>query len=257
MAQPISQIFFKKNLPLLSKKGRDESSLFIVEGEKFAAEISSEWSISYFIVSDEFFQEHDLSVYENKASVYIAPDHLYKKLSGTVTPQGVMAVCEKKSFCLENVIRDGCLLLLCEQLSDPGNVGALIRTSDAANASGIILTQGSADLYSPKVIRASAGSVFHIPCVEEADALYTVRFLKSMGIVIAAAHLKGNVSPYSMNMRQSCCILIGNEARGLSPEITEQADILLKLPMNPRAESLNAAAAGSILLYEAVRQRGL
>ena len=154
------------------------------------------------------------------------------------------------------MITEDCLLLFCEAISDPGNVGALIRTANAAGAAGVILTSGCADLYSQKVIRATAGSIFRIPCVEASDALFVTDYLKSRRVNLAAAHPRGNVSLYSADLRHACCIMIGNESRGLSPEISAKADLTIKIPMKAGAESLNAAAAGSIMLYEAVRQKG-
>ena len=255
MVQPVTQGFIKKNLPLLSRKGRIERGLFIVEGEKFTSEIPGEWPIECFIISKTFSLKHNLAVFQKKAPVYIAQDYQYKRLSDTVTPQGIMAICKKRPITLESILNGSCLLLMCDSLSDPGNVGALVRTANAAGASGVILTHGSADLYCPKVIRASAGSIFQIPCFEETETPAAIRQLKSRGIILAAAHLKGGCSPYKTDMTQACCIIIGNEARGLSPAISAQADILIKIPMKGNTESLNAAAAGSILLYEAVRQR--
>ncbi|MDR1558516.1 MAG: RNA methyltransferase [Clostridiales bacterium] len=255
MAQIISQKYIKKTLTLLREKGRDKTNLFIVEGEKFISEIPDGWPVECFIVSAEFAGKHDLNIYESKARVYIAADYQYKKLSDTVTPQGVMAVCAKRAYTLCRVTAENSLLLLCESVTDPGNVGALIRTADAAGAAGVILTRGCADLYSPKVIRASAGSLFHLPCVTDMDAMTAARFLKERGVILAAAHLKGDTIPYNADLSRACCIMIGNEARGLSPELSAQADVLTKIPMIGKAESLNAAAAGSVLLYEAVRQR--
>jgi len=255
MTQTASLNFIKKNLPLLSKKGRDDTGSFIVEGEKFVSEIPRDWSIAYYIVSESFAKKHDISACGVRAGIYLAQDRLYKKLSDTVTPQGIMAVCEKKPSSIEQIAANGSLLLLCEGLADPGNIGALIRTAAAAGAGGVILTKGCADLFSPKVIRASAGSLFNIPCAEMEDALSAARFLKNKGIILAAAHLKGKTSLYNADMTKALCIMIGSEARGLSPEISALADILIRIPMNSKTESLNAAAAGSILLYEAVRQR--
>jgi len=255
MVRAASQSFIKKNLPLLGKKGRDESGLFIAEGEKIVSEIPADWHIIYFIISEGFAQKHNIPSYESVADIYIASDRLYEKLSGTVTPQGIMAVCEKKHAAMEGFMGEGCLLLLCEDLADPGNVGALIRTAAAAGATGVILTKGSADPYNPKVIRASAGSFFHIPCAEGVDSQYAAGYLKERNITLAAAHLKGAVIPYDADMTKAFCIMIGNEARGLSNGISALADILIRIPMNAETESLNAAAAGSILLYEAFRQR--
>ena len=256
MAKLAFNNLIKKTLTLLSKKGRDESGLFLIEGERFVSEIPHKWPVEYFIISESFARKHDLSVYEKKARVYIIQDYQYKKLSDTVTPQGIMAICRKQEHTLENLKIENCLLLLCEALADPGNAGMLIRTANAAGASGVILTGGCAELYSPKVIRAAAGALFHIPCIEKSDALDVIHFLKRQHVILAAAHLKGCITPYNTDMKRACCIMIGNEASGLSPELTAQADIIIKIPMKANAESLNAAAAGSILLYEAVRQRG-
>jgi len=254
MVKLISQNLIKKTLPLLTKKGRDKSSLFIVEGKKYVSEIPDNWSIEFYVVSDSLAHS-DLSVYENKACVYIAKDYQFKKLSDTVTPQGVMAICNKQPRNVEDMLNGTSLIMLCEALSDPGNVGTLIRAANAASATGVILTQGCADLYNPKVIRAAASSIFHIPCIEVVDALEIAKLLKNHHICLAGAHLNGSATPYSVNMTNPICIMIGNEAHGLTPEMSAQADILIKIPMKANSESLNAASAGSILLYEAVRQR--
>jgi len=249
------QEFIKKNLPLLNKNGRDESGLFIVEGEKFVSEIPRSWGVKYYIVSNKFRQTHSLAGFEARAGVYAVQDWQYEKLSDTVTPQGIMAVCEKKRVSLSDLLSARPLVLLCESLSDPGNVGTMIRTAAAAGASGVILTKGSADLYGPKVIRASAGAFFHINCVDGADALPAALFLKERHVVLSAGRLNGETSPYDADMTAASCIMIGNESHGLSPELSALADIRVKIPMNPAVESLNAAAAGIVLLYEAVRQR--
>jgi len=254
MIKEISQNFIKKNLPLLTKKGRSESNMFIIEGEKYVSEIPIGWTVECYIIS-ESFAHNDISAYEKRACVYIAKDHQYKKLSDTVTPQGIMAICKKQIHTVNNMVADACLLLLCEAVSDPGNVGTLIRTANAAGASGVILTQGCADLFNPKVIRASAGALFQIPCIVNEDALKVTNFLKSNNILLAAAHLKSDASPYCVDMTKAICIMIGNESLGLSGKISAQADISVKIPMKANAESLNAASAGAVLLFEAVRQR--
>jgi len=254
MIKEISQNFIKKNLPLHTKKGRSESNMFIVEGEKYVSEIPIEWTVECYIISESFTQ-NDISAYEKRACVYVAKEHQYKRLSDTVTPQGIMAICKKQIFTVSNIDTDSCLLLLCEALSDPGNVGALIRAANAASASAVILTQGCVDLYNPKVIRASAGALFHIPCLVEEDAIEVTSFLRKHNVLLAAAHLKGDASPYYVDMTKAICIMIGNESFGLSSKISALADISVKIPMKANAESLNAASAGAVLLFEAVRQR--
>jgi len=254
MIKEISQNFIKKNLPLHTKKGRSKNNMFIVEGEKYVSEIPIGWTVECYIISENFAHK-DISVYENRACVYVAKDHQYEKLSDTVSPQGIMAICKKQVLTVDSIVNDTCLLLLCEAVSDPGNVGTLIRSANAAGASGVILTQGCADLFNPKVIRASAGALFHIPCIVDEDALEITSFLKNHKILLAAAHLKSDISPYCVDMTKATCIMIGNESFGLSNNISAQADVSVKIPMKANAESLNAASAGAVLLFEAVRQR--
>jgi len=176
-------------------------------------------------------------------------------MSDTVSPQGIMAVCEKRSFTLDDISGENPFLLIGERLSDPGNIGTLIRSAAAAGASGVILSVGSGDIYNPKVVRAAAGATLRIPIIEGADLLELIPSLKRQGIAILAAHLKGAVLPYEVDLRQSLGILIGNEASGLSEEISALSTACIKLPMAPDVESLNASVAGGILLYEVVRQR--
>jgi TrmH family RNA methyltransferase len=253
--QQASLNFIKKLQPLRTAKGRAEHSLFIAEGERFVREIGPEWQIKCYVVSESFAGDRDLTCLENRAPLYEAADKLFGKLSDTLTPQGVLAVCGMRAFTVESMIKPGCLLLLCEQLADPGNMGTLIRTADAAGADGVILSKGCVELYNPKVIRASAGSVFHLPCAAEVDAPECVRSLRARGIKTAAALPRAQELAYGADLRGPVCVMIGNEAHGLSDGLASLADLRVRLPMSRRTESLNAAAAGSILLYEAVRQR--
>lgn len=178
-------------------------------------------------------------------------DKRFASLSDTINPQGIFAVCEKRTFTLH----DKSFLLLGERLADPGNIGTLIRTAAAAGACGVILSEGSGDIYNPKVIRAAAGAFLRIPVIDSADFPKLIPQLKTEGLTFLAAHLQGAVLPYSLDLRGNLGILIGNEAHGLSDEVSALADFRVKLPMQAGVESLNASVAGGLLLYEVVRQR--
>ncbi|MCL2398606.1 MAG: RNA methyltransferase [Defluviitaleaceae bacterium] len=193
--------------------------------------------------------------FDFRAPILTVSDSRFLSLSDTTTPQGIMAVCEKHTFTFDHLLKENSFLLIGECLSDPGNIGTLIRTAAAAGASGVVLSAGSGDIYNPKTIRAAAGAVLHIPVVEDADLPKVISFLKHQNILIIATHLCGSVLPYELDLCQSCAILIGNEAHGLSDSISNLADICVKLPMHSNIESLNASVAGGILLYEVVRQR--
>jgi TrmH family RNA methyltransferase len=229
--------------------------LFIIEGEKFVREISEQWTVKKYLFAKSYADTHDISRFAARAECETLRDSLFESLSDTTTPQGIMAVCEQKRFTLAEVLTDDCLLLIGEELSDPGNIGTLIRTASAAGASGVILTSGSAELYNPKVLRAAAGALFHIKVITGLHLSDAASEIKSRGARIYAAHPRSEVLPYSIDLRRSVCFIVGNEARGLTDEALRLSDGLLTLPMPGCAESLNASVAGAVLLYEAVRQR--
>ena len=231
---------------LKTKKGRDEHSLFIIEGAKLVAEIPDNWRIRAYICAES---------YPHKDNAIVVSDSRFASLSDTVTPQGIMAVCEKQSFKLDDIISNNPFILIGETLSDPGNIGTLIRTAAAAGADGVILSESSGDIYNPKTIRAAAGACLRIPVIEQANLSVIIPKLKARGVKILATHLKGEISPYEADLQQGCAILVGNEAHGLSDEISALADMRVKLPMARDVESLNASVAGGILIYEVLRQR--
>ena len=238
---------------LHTKKGRDESGLFTVEGEKFIDEIPVEIEILRFLFSKDFADQKGLSEYENRAKCEVIRNSLFKKLADTVNPQGIIAVCKKPEVAPGSFENISAFVVIGECLSDPGNVGALMRTAAAVEADGFFLTEGSADPLSPKVIRASAGAALRLPvvsniCLEE--ALSYVR-----GFPVYGAHPKGEYLPYELNLAEPFSLVIGNESRGLSDEAIACATSLVRLPMANATDSLNASVAGSVLMYEALRQR--
>ena len=251
---------------LKTKKGRDESGLFIIEGEKFVQEIPADWRVVQYVISERYAKAHDISLFERRAQCDIVRDSIFDSLADTVSPQGVLAVCEQKKFELRHCGLAPChcgldpqsprnFILLGENLNDPGNIGALIRTAAAAGANAVILTVGSGDIYNPKVLRAAAGAVLRLPIVTDANLQDTIAQLKENSTPTYAAHPRGSVTPYELNLRTNFCLLVGNESHGISDTAAELADTLVSLPMVNNTESLNASVAGSILMYEAVRQR--
>ena len=147
------------------------------------------------------------------------------------------------------------LLLLLEDVQDPGNVGTILRTAEAAGVSGVFLSGKCADLFQPKVIRATMGSVFRVPFRVEQDICGTVAWLQEKGVRLYAAALEGSESFFCNSYTEPCAFLIGNEGNGLSAELLQTADQRVRIPMSGRVESLNAAVAAAVFLYEAKRQR--
>ena len=235
---------------LKAKKERDKTGLFILEGKRLVDEIPNSWEIKYLLKAESYSEDIN---FEN---VYTVKDSLFEKISETVNPQGILAVCHIKEFDVTNVdYSNSPFFVVLENVTDPGNMGTLIRTADAAGADGIFLSKGCVDIYNPKVIRATMGSIFHLPIYRNLNLMDLMEDFKNNNVKTLAAHLKGTSTPYKVDMTTACAVIIGNEATGLSDEISEIASDLVKIPMPGKAESMNAGIAGGILIYEAVRQR--
>lgn len=247
---------FKRVKSLNLRKNRDKEGVFIAEGLRFVSEIPSDWDVEMFMVSEDFAKEKNLVNYDNRAETYILTNELFALLSDTENPQGILAVC-KKQFETEETIweKDSPFIILAEELNDPGNLGTVIRTADAAGVDGIFLSKGSVDMYNPKVLRATMGAVFHVPIVQNVSLKDVIVKMKEHDIALYAAHLQGDCYPYQLPLEKGCGFLIGNEARGLSQEASELCDQWVKIPMPGKAESLNASIAAGVLMYEVVRQR--
>ncbi len=246
----------KKLISLKSRKNRDKDGLFVAEGIRFVSEIPADWKVDLYAVSKEFAAQNEIRVFEERANTFVFSQSVFETLSDTEHPQGILAVCHRKKFDLQAVLEKKTgFYLLAEELNDPGNLGTIIRTADACGVHGIFLSKGSVDLYNPKVLRSTMGSLFHIPVFQNVDLGEIVGEMKKKDVQVLAAHLKGLEYPYAFDFKKSCAILIGNEARGLSEEATTLCDDFVKIPMIGQAESLNASIAAGVLMYEAVRQR--
>lgn len=238
------------------KKNRDKEGVFVAEGLRFISEVPAEWAVEAYAVSETFAQEMDISPYEKKAEVLCLPDALFASVCDTENPQGILAVCKKLDWDKKGVFaKKTPFFLLAEELNDPGNLGTVIRTADACGADAVFLSKGSVDLYNPKVLRSTMGSLFHVPVFQNIDLNEISARLRENGIPLYAAHLKGNCYPYALDLKKACAFIIGNEARGLSSSAADLCDQWIKIPMPGQAESLNASIAAGVLMYEVVRQR--
>ncbi len=238
------------------KKNRDKESVFVAEGLRFIHEIPADWQVKCFAVSESFLKENDTTIYERRAETILLPDSLFAFVCDTEHPQGILAVCQKLDWNMESVFeKKNPFFLLAEELNDPGNLGTLIRTADACGADAVFLSKDSVDLYNPKVLRSTMGSLFHVPVFQNVSLTEVSTKLQKNKISLYAAHLKGDCYPYAFDLKKGCAFLIGNEARGLSEQATALCDHWVKIPMPGQAESLNASIAAGVLMYEVVRQR--
>ena len=244
----------KKIIQLKEKaKARKTTKTFTVEGIKMFSEIPESELVDTYV--SESFEKENKGILVGK-KYQVVSDAVFKKISATVTPQGILAVVKQKSYTVEQIVENrnktkSCIVVL-DRLQDPGNLGTIVRTGEGAGISGIIMSSDCADIYNPKVIRSTMGSIFRVPFAIVDDLSKAVEQLKDSGIVTYAAHLKGELYN-SGTLSDDCALLIGNEAKGLSEAVSEKADKLIKIPMEGKVESLNAAVATAILMYEARR----
>ena len=188
---------------------------------------------------------------------YIVADSVFKNMSDTVTPQGILAIVKQKEYSLEDIINNGKdkVFIVLESIQDPGNLGTIVRTAEGAGVAGIIMNKETVDIYNSKVIRSTMGSVYRVPFMVTENLSETIEELKKNNVTVFAAHLKGD-EYYAQNLYEgSVAFLIGNEGNGLSDEIAKKADKYVKIPMDGMVESLNASVAAAVLMYEAKRQK--
>lgn len=244
-----------KQLIALQKKAkeRDQQDVFIVEGIKMYQEVPADRLVHTY-VSESFYGKHK-SLFDGKKEVTLLSDRVFEAISDTKTPQGVLCLVRQYHYELQDLYQEHALIMILENLQDPGNLGTILRTAEGAGVSGILMSRGCVDLYNPKVIRSTMGSIYRMPFFYTDDLKRDLLVLKEQGITLYAAHLKGTGTYDEQNYTAKSGFLIGNESRGLSDEIAELADIYIKIPMCGQVESLNAAVASSILMYEANRQR--
>ena len=256
--------YIKLTASLHQKKHRDETGLFVVEGIRLVQEaVNSSWKLKFAVISeDEAGQERvqrlidDLD--ERSCPVMEVPVALFRKISDTENPQGVLAVVHQRIESADELSPTGTssLWVILDSLQDPGNVGTIIRSADAAGAAGVLIADNCADIYAGKTTRATMGSLFHIPVVK-ASAAQCLSFCDRCGLALYVAGAEAAISYSDVDLRLPCAIVLGNEGSGVGEEFRRHALKNLKIPIVGQAESLNVASAAAVILFEAARQRGL
>lgn len=244
---------------LHQKKHRDQSGLFLAEGPHLIEEaVLSGLKIAFAVVCDALpdFGNIEQTLSGTGAQVYTVPEGLLQGVFDTGTPQGVIAAVYKPVFDEARLLgqEKGNWLVL-DRLQDPGNVGTMIRTAEAAGMTGIIALKGTVDVYAPKVVRSAAGAICRMPVFFYDRPEEAVGALKKAGKFTAAALPEAGVDYYEAPLSQDVALLIGSEAKGLCEELRQSADIKVRIPMAGRTESLNAAVAAAVLMYETIRPK--
>mgnify|MGYP000897541318 CR=1 FL=1 len=239
----------KQTVSLQNKKNRDEQQMFVVEGFKQVSEIPKDWEIEY-IICTEKYKDRDFGT----DKIYFTTDLVFSKLSQTKTPQGVLAAVKKKSFDFDDVVNRKGIFVIADNLQDPGNLGSIIRTSQAYDCKGIFLSKNTADAFSSKVLRSAMGAIFNIPVFQECDINELIEKLKLKNIKTYALAVQAKQTLCKTKFENNTALIVGNESAGIDQEILNKADAMIKIEMFGKTQSLNAAAACSIAIYEISKQ---
>lgn len=240
-------------------KERREDCVFLAEGFKMFMEAPLNWIMEVYI-SEQALSKSGHDIYIKKKLDLIMyetiSDDVMKKMADTQTPQGILTVLKRPVYSLDELLKkERGLYVVLEDLQDPGNLGTIMRTSEGAGVSAVIMNKGTVDLFNPKTIRATMGSIYRVPFIFMDDMQEIMQKLKEAGVQTCAAHLKGKEYFTGCDFTGSTAFLIGNEGNGLRQETADAADRYVKIPMEGQLESLNAAVATALLIYEAKRQR--
>lgn len=244
-----------RNIMKLKKqaKERRKQKVFLVEGIRMFREAPKD-KVDKAYVTEKFYEEHE-ELFEG-IRFELVSESVFKEMSDTVTPQGVLAIVKQPTWTLDQMLGQKgphCFIVL-ENIQDPGNLGTILRTGEGVGIDGVIMSKDTVDIYNPKVIRSTMGSIYRVPFVYVDDMADMMQQLKEHGVTTYAARLDGS-NIYKEDLRTSCAFLIGNEGNGLTEELSSLTQSYIKIPMHGQVESLNAAIASTVLMYETMRQR--
>jgi TrmH family RNA methyltransferase len=251
----------KEVMDIKRRKVRAGDASFIIEGPHLIEmALGADTSISEVFFTEGFGRKEEgqrilKQLSQRTARIYEVAGHLLQKLAETETPQGIIAVATHSTLLLDRLrLKDNPLLVVSDGIQDPGNLGTIIRTADAAGADGVVMLPGSCDIYMQKTIRATAGSLFNIPVAHAAvDEL--LDWLRSHKINLAVTVSGAGKSFFEAGLDKPVAFVFGNEAHGVQEDLKRAADMALSIPIYGKAESLNVASSAAVCLYEAVRQR--
>lgn len=248
---------------LETKKIRDELSLFVIEGPNLIVEaILEKVQINTILVSENFLKsEVDANIkllkyfMDSKIELYSVEEKIFSNISDTENSQGIIGIVRKKEYKDEAISSEKAFMVILDKLQDPGNIGTIIRTCQGAGISCIGIIKGTGDIYSHKVVRATAGAIFKMPFMFFENEKQAIDKVKKSGMKLLCTTVSGGKSYFQEDLKVKVALVIGNEGNGASSEFINAADGLITIPMPGGAESLNVAAAASIIIYEGVRQK--
>lgn len=255
MINSISNDHIKEVMKLQkNSRHRQKMKRFAIEGWRMIGEVSPESILEIYVLESELGRLYDLSPELMNLATEVS-DKVLGAMSTETTPQGVLAVVAMPEQDTNLDYDKKPLIVALEAIQDPGNLGTILRTAEAAGVDMVILSKGTVDLYNPKVVKATMGAIFRMRIVRNVDLTEYLEMIKLEGVSIYAANIEATQYHYGANYKKSTCFLLGNEGKGLTEESAKIATDHIKIPMVSTAESLNVAMAMGILVYEAIRQR--
>lgn len=239
---------------LTARKYRDACGQYLAEGERVIQDALKTRQKLVYVIMEEGYRP----AFEFPCTAVFMEKRLFQKIAQTAASQGILAVVEKHELneeeFLEAIKRKSGNVILLDRLQDPGNIGTIIRTADAAGYSGVMTIKGTADLYAPKIVRAAAGSLFRMPVFAAGSPQQAISLLEAAGKKILATGFDTELYYWDLDMKRDIGLIIGNEGNGISPELMRLAHRIIKIPMTGSIDSLNASVAAGILMYESLRK---
>lgn len=242
---------------LKEKKYRDKEGFFLIEGPHLVEEaLKSSFGFEFALFSEKAPKEIVAAIEEKEIPSYFVDNSTMKEISDTENNQGVLGVIPKLAASLKDIKRESKQpIVVCDGIQDPGNLGTIIRTASAAGCSAVITSPDSADVYNSKTVRSTGGALFHIPVISGENMEDAVNSLASSGFKVFCAEPSGGKDLYSADLSKKFVIVVGNEGGGVRSGVRRLCDGAVTIPISKSTESLNAAVAVAIILFEAVRQR--
>lgn len=250
----------RETIQLMQKpKARKEKGLFVAEGVKMFLEAPTD-RIEKVYLAENASAQLSVPCKQKLAKIKIpyetVTDDIFRKMSDTKTPQGILCVLRQYRYDLEAMLKTPApLFLLLEDIQDPGNLGTIFRAGEGAGITGVIMSGSTVDIYNPKTIRATMGSIYRVPFLYTPNLPAVIEKLTARDITVYAAHLQGEKIYDACDCKKGTAFLIGNESGGLREETVKKAAARIKIPLSGEVESLNAAIAAAVLMFEAARQR--
>lgn len=257
----LTQKKLKEIFKLKAKKFRREKQRFAVEGMRSIKELlNSSWQVElllYSASSENNAMAKSILQKARQKGIFAerVEQKILEKISDTITSAGMICITKTKNISEEEFLKGTPKTILAlDGVKDPGNLGTLIRTADAAGIDGVILSENTVELYSPKVVRSSMGSIFHLPATKTSDLTQFLSKLKKNGFKVIASAVKNGELCHKIDYSGKICLVIGNEVEGVGDSVLKLADQIVSIPIYGKAESLNASVAGGILMYEIARK---